>query len=314
MRNIIFGPIISRRFGTSLGVDVSPETKRCNFDCLYCELAPKQTMEVSDTPLEVDEIIEALQEALHHHENIDVITLTANGEPTMYPKFTELTQALVQVKENKELLILTNSASIHNPKIQKSLHLFDQVKCSLDAVTKEVFEKIDRPHKSISIESIVTGLQDFAKTYKGKLIIEVLIVQGINDTKKEIEAISEVVKTLGVHRLDVGTIDRPPAYGVQAVDNDTLENLSTVFDRCINVHVAKRKVVEQTQSFYSVEEILQTLDKRPLTKNDVDKLFDATSKSFLQTLVNQGKVILQEQSDENFYILSTNLQKKRQKA
>lgn len=270
-------------------------------------------MQVSDTPLEVDEIIHALHEALQHHEKIDVITLTANGEPTMYPKFKELTQALVDGKEDKELLILTNSASIHNPAIQESLHLFDQVKCSLDAVSKDAFEKIDRPHESISIERIVTGLQTFAQTYKGKLIIEVLIVKGINDSKQEIQAISDVVKTLGVYRLDLGTIDRPPAYGVHPVSNEELEHLSTLFDSSINVHVAKRKVVEQTQSFYSVEEILQTLDKRPLTKNDVEKLFDETSKSFLQSLVEQGTVALQEQSDEVFYILSTNLQKKRKK-
>ena len=81
--NIIFGPIHSRRFGVSLGVDLSPFVKQCNFDCLYCELAQSQTTQNQTNIVEVDEIIDALKE--HLDEKIDVITLTANGEPTLYP-------------------------------------------------------------------------------------------------------------------------------------------------------------------------------------------------------------------------------------
>ena len=78
--NIIFGPIHSRRFGKSLGVDLSPGKKQCNFDCLYCELAPAATVDSYTKVHKPDEIINELKDALKEHPNTEVITLTANGQ------------------------------------------------------------------------------------------------------------------------------------------------------------------------------------------------------------------------------------------
>ena len=71
MSNIIFGPIYSRRFGKSLGVDLSPEKKQCNFDCLYCELDPAKTMEAQADVLAVETIVSAIEEGLAEHRDID---------------------------------------------------------------------------------------------------------------------------------------------------------------------------------------------------------------------------------------------------
>jgi wyosine [tRNA(Phe)-imidazoG37] synthetase (radical SAM superfamily) len=145
----IFGPVQSRRFGVSLGIDLSASTKQCNFDCLYCELAPKRAMvhQVSVTPVET--IIADLKEALEHHPSIDVITITANGEPTMYPYLDELITQINQIKGNIQTLILSNSACLHAPAVFETLLKLDQVKLSLDAATPETFQKIDRPAEGI---------------------------------------------------------------------------------------------------------------------------------------------------------------------
>ena len=131
----IFGPVASRRFGTSLGIDLSPGTKQCNFDCLYCELAPAATVDSYSEAYKPDEIITELKQALHEHPNADVITLTANGEPTLYPYLDELIEKIDAIKESKQTLILTNTATLSDPKTYKSLLQLDQVKLSLDAVT-----------------------------------------------------------------------------------------------------------------------------------------------------------------------------------
>ncbi|WP_457599000.1 radical SAM protein, partial [Hydrogenimonas sp.] len=86
----IFGPIPSRRFGVSLGIDLSPGRKQCNFDCLYCELSPSKPVERSENPPPVERIITELADALEEHPDTEVITLTANGEPTLYPDLEEL--------------------------------------------------------------------------------------------------------------------------------------------------------------------------------------------------------------------------------
>jgi len=124
--NIIFGPIHSRRFGKSLGVDLSPGKKQCNFDCLYCELDPAKTMGYQDEILEVKTIVYAIRKALEEHEDIDFLTITANGEPTLYPHLSELMDEINKIKGNTKTLILSNAATIDDPKVQDALLKFDE--------------------------------------------------------------------------------------------------------------------------------------------------------------------------------------------
>ena len=183
--NIIFGPINSRRFGMSLGIDLSPTSKQCNFDCLYCELAPSATVSSQTQTIEVNEIITEL--LTHLDENIDVITLTANGEPTLYPHLDKLIDEIDKIKNSTETLILTNSATLIDENVFNALLKLDQVKLSLDAISNDVFRKIDRPHEDIDISQVVEKVTAFSKIYKGKLFIEILFVHGLNDTKEEIQ-------------------------------------------------------------------------------------------------------------------------------
>ena len=143
----IFGPVNSRRFGSSLGIDLSPSTKQCNFDCLYCELAPSATMNTQINTVEVQTIINELK--THLNDKIDVITLTANGEPTLYPHLDTLIDEIDKIKNSTQTLILTNSATLVDNKVFNSLLKLDQVKLSLDAISEDIFKKIDRPHESI---------------------------------------------------------------------------------------------------------------------------------------------------------------------
>ncbi len=100
----IFGPINSRRFGNSLGIDLSPALKQCNFDCLYCELAPAITVDKQNHTIKVPQIIDELKQYLD--EKIDVITITANGEPTLYPYLDDLVNEIDKIKNSTETLIL----------------------------------------------------------------------------------------------------------------------------------------------------------------------------------------------------------------
>ncbi|DAB27447.1 MAG TPA: radical SAM protein, partial [Sulfurimonas sp. UBA10385] len=279
----IFGPINSRRFGSSLGIDLSPALKQCNFDCLYCELAPSATTDKQTNVVEVSTIINGLKE--HLHDKIDVITITANGEPTLYPYLDELIDEINKIKNSTQTLILTNSATLVNDKIFNSLLKLDQVKLSLDGVSEDVFKKIDRPHPSIKIENIVKKVIEFSKTFKGKLFIEILFVKGINDTKEEIQKLNEVLLKLHVTRIDIGTIDRPPAYNVSALSYKELHNASLLFDNALPIHIASRVHAEPNNSNYDDEEILNTLDKRPLTMDDINLLFDEESKKRLEILI-----------------------------
>lgn len=309
--NIIFGPINSRRFGMSLGIDLSPSHKQCNFDCLYCELAPMATVGTQTQTIEVEEIINALKP--HLNANVDVITLTANGEPTLYPRMNQLIEEIDKIKGKTETLILTNSATLMDRDVFDSLLKLDQVKLSLDAVSPDVFKKIDRPHESIKVEDIVESVVAFSKAYKGKLFIEILFVHELNDTPAEVKKLNDVLLSINAQRVDLGTIDRPPAYPVVGISYKELHEISMAFDSSLPIHIASRIHAEPNNAPYSEEEILNTLDKRPLTQDDINLLLDEESKVRLQTLLDEEEVSIKMVGNLEFLVPTSNVKRKRKK-
>jgi len=303
--NIIFGPVNSRRFGKSLGIDLSPSKKQCNFDCLYCELAPAKTMDSYDDVVSVKEIMDALKATLGEHQDIDVLTITANGEPTLYPYLSELMDEINKVKGTIKTLILSNAANIHKPYIQEALQKFDTVKLSLDCATGRCLKRLDRAHKSIDVEDIKNGMLSFKEKFSKPLILEILIVKGVNDSEEEINALNEYLLKLNPTRIDIGTIDRPPAYYVEALAYEDLREISLEFDSSLPVYIATRKVVNGKPSHYASEDILETIKKRPLTLADIEVLFDRESQDRLQLLVNEKEIKIETCSGYDFFVQNT---------
>jgi wyosine [tRNA(Phe)-imidazoG37] synthetase (radical SAM superfamily) len=305
----IFGPINSRRFGSSLGIDLSPALKQCNFDCLYCELAPAVTVDAQINTVDTRTIVDELKE--HLSNKIDVITLTANGEPTLYPHLSELIDEIDKIKNKTQTLILTNSATIVDDKIFNTLLKLDQVKLSLDAISDDIFKKIDRPHTNIKIQEVLKKVQEFSKVYKGKLFIEILFVHGLNDTKEEIAKLNKALLGIQASRVDLGTIDRPPAYPVMGISYKELHEASLMFDSSIPIHIASRVHAEPNNSEYSEEDILNTLDKRPLTIDDINLLFNEPSKERLKTLIKERKILKKAVGNLEFLLPNANVKRKR---
>lgn len=286
--SIIFGPIPSRRFGISLGVDLSPSKKQCNFDCLYCELEGAKTVNEMDTYPSVDDVISAIQNTFDKHPKIDVITLTANGEPTLYPNLDELVDRLNKIKANTKTLILSNGSTIYKKGVFETLLKIDTVKLSLDCVSAKCFKKLDRQSKDVEIEKIVPAMYEFSKKTKNNFVLEVLFVKTLNDKEEEIELLYEAIKKINPNRVDIGTIDRPPAYKVRPVSYEFLEYVANKFVG-INTNIVYKNRPKQIQA-YTKEQILSTLERRPLTQEDIENMFDDDSKKALYELLEDKKV------------------------
>ncbi|MFY9074873.1 radical SAM protein [Malaciobacter mytili] len=295
--SIIFGPIPSRRFGISLGIDLSVSKKQCNFDCLYCELKPAKTMDKMSEYPSVEEIINEVKKSFEKHPKIDVITLTANGEPTLYPKLDELIQELLKL--NAKTLILSNGSTIYKKEVFDALLKLHMVKLSLDCVSEKCFKKLDRVHKSVEIDKIVPAMMEFSKKFKNDFILEVLFVKDLNDNKEEIALLYEAIKKINPTRVDIGTIDRPPAYKVQPVSFETLESIANSF-KGINVNIAYKNRPKLLQSF-TKEEIISMLSRRPLTFEDIENMYDENSKKELENLLKEGKISIIDSSGLKFY-------------
>ena len=267
---------------------------------MYCELKGAKTVAfASDTPL-VENIIQQLQEALVKHQHIDVITLTANGEPTLYPDLDILVDKINRIKGTHKLLILSNGSTISNPAIQAILSKIDIVKLSLDCVSEKCFKKLDRAHGSIDIDSIIEGMKVFRQSYQGELVIEILVVKGFNDTKAEFEKLNQVLQAIGPNRIDVGTIDRPPAYGVEAVSMERLIELSSYLSD-LPVHIAYSKHYIAQKRTFTEDEILAMMQRRPQSFEDIHACFDEHSLENLKRLLEDKKVFIKQIAGVSFY-------------
>ena len=298
---LIFGPINSRRFGMSLGIDLSPKQKSCNFDCVYCELKGSKPVEEIENPPSVNEIIGALKEALKVHQNIDVITLTANGEPTLYPHLKELVAKVNEIKGKAKTLILSNGSGARDQKICEALQGLDIVKFSLDSAVQSTFKKIDRNKSGIEVNELIKAMAKFRKEFKGELVLEILVVAGFNDKEEEFTALNEAINEIAPHRVDVGTIDRPPAYNVKGVDASRLEELASKING-VPVTIARAHKIEQKYEF-SKSEILAMLERRPQTTANVEENFSEHSKQILNKLLQDDVVYQTDVAGVKFYKL-----------
>ncbi|MCK5111325.1 MAG: radical SAM protein [Arcobacteraceae bacterium] len=284
----------------SLGVDLSPYQKQCNFDCLYCELAPAQTTDHQDKIVPIDTIITELKTSLLKHKNLDVITLTANGEPTLYPYLDELIDEIDKIKGDVKTLILSNGANINDKNIQNTLSKIDIVKLSLDCANPKGFRKIDRAFGDIDIADIINGMVEFKKIYKGEFVIEVLLVKDVNDKIDDIKALKAALDKIKPDRIDLGTIDRPPAYDVMPISYEKLRQIQNDLGK-LPINITARTSQKIKQQFFTKDEIIQTLKMRPLTLLDIENLFDETSQNIFKELVKKGLIIKNTIASVEFY-------------
>lgn len=307
--DIIFGPVQSRRFGESLGIDLSPKTKQCNYDCLYCELKGKKAQDSMQEILEVEEILEAIKKGLKQFKNIQSLTITANGEPTLYPYLYELMLRLEDIKGGVQTLLLTNGSLLWDLSVSRACLLFDKVKFSLDAISPEVFKKIDRPTKNISLEQILQGIYQFSADFSGELYAEILFVKNINDSLDEIKKMARFLAPMRLKRLDISSIDRPPAYKVSPISQEQLEIFARIFrDFKIPTFLPTRTPNTKKENLnLSQDEILKTLALRPMSKEDIESLWNEESINRLEILHQEKKVNINNVNGINFFITKGNL-------
>jgi len=299
--NHIFGPVYSRRFGISLGIDLSSKLKQCNFDCLYCELKGAKTVDEQSVVTPVQELKKEIKEALELHKNLDVITITANGEPTLYPWLSSVIEFVNAHKNGAKSLILSNGFSICQKDTFETLMKFDIVKLSLDSALKNSFLKLDRPSgKSVDIESLIECMSKFSRSFSGFFVLEALFVKNINDSNDDIKALKEAFAKINPNRIDIGTIARPPAYNVLPITEDRLLEIAELLKPLPVVVTGASHREEQKKSF-SKEDILSLLVKRPLDKEEIALLFDTDSKNRLESLALEEKIVKKDFKGKIFY-------------
>ncbi len=247
----------------------------------------------------VEDIIKEIKNNFLLHPKIDVLTLTCNGEPTLYPKLNELIEEINKIKGNTKTLILSNGSTIYKEEIFNLLLKIDIVKLSLDCVSEKCFKKLDRVNNSIETGKIVPAMINFSKQMKNDFVIEILFVKDLNDKDEEIQLLKTAIEQINPRRLDLGTIDRPPAYDVKPISYESLENIANQFKN-VNVNIVYKNRQKLIQSF-NKSEIVSMLKRRPLTKEDIENIYDDKSIVILEDLIKNKIITIINSGGVDFY-------------
>lgn len=235
----IYGPVPSWRLGSSLGIDpISRKEKICTFDCVYCQIG--ETKIFSDERkifVPASEIIRELD--LLPPVQIDYITFSGAGEPTLAKNLGEMIKAVKGVTKTK-IAVITNSSLMDRQDVQGDLLSADFIIAKLDAASMEVFEKINRPMKTIKFDIIVQALKKFRGIYKGKLALQIMFIE---ENKKFAREIARIAKQINPDEVQINTPLR--LCGVKPLPEAELNVIEGYFEdlNVISVYKAEKKKI-----------------------------------------------------------------------
>ena len=232
---IAYGPIHSRRLGTSLGVELMPlEHKLCTFNCVYCECGWNEHVIHPKLPSR-EEVRAALEAKLKEDIPLDVITFSGNGEPTLHPDFLGIIKDTISLRDKycpkAKVSVLSNSTQLGRPDVVKALRLCDNRILKLDAATDEMMRRIDLPvNEHLDVATII----DWLKQFNGDFILQTCFLKGMhnglildNTTSEELSAWYQVVDELHPKQIMIYVIDRKtPEEHLEKIPREKMESIA----------------------------------------------------------------------------------------
>ena len=210
---IAFGPVPSRRLGRSLGVNNIPP-KVCTYSCVYCQLGRTVNMQIERRAFyEPEEILKAVWDkvgrARESGEPIDYLTFVPDGEPTLDIHLGLEIDALRPL--GIKVALITNASLIWRGDVRDDLMKADWVSLKVDSTLEEVWRRINRPHRTLRLDSILDGMLEFTKAYRGELVTETMLVEGINDSDDHVREVADFLARLKPATAYFSIPTRPPA-------------------------------------------------------------------------------------------------------
>jgi wyosine [tRNA(Phe)-imidazoG37] synthetase (radical SAM superfamily) len=300
----VYGPVPSRRLGFSLGVDIVPY-KACTLDCIYCQLG-RTTQKVIDrkpyTPKE--EIFKEIRIFLNKRTNIDFITFSGSGEPTLNSDIGELIRE-IKAMTFTPLAVLTNGTLLFMKNVQKDLLEADVVLPSLDAASQHVFKKINRPHNSLNMESIINGLKGFRRIFNGQIWLEIMLIKGYNDDPQELSKIKKAVSKIRPDKIHLNTVIRPPSeMYAEPLSIEEMTGIKEFFGKeCEVIGEFRAKARKRTEDIRLYT--LETTKRRPLTTIDIANIFgisESNATMMMERLKTEGVVTERRHRTKKYYI------------
>ncbi|RLE86354.1 MAG: radical SAM protein [Thermoprotei archaeon] len=312
MADIVFGPVPSRRLGRSLGINNIPPPKRCSYSCIYCQLGRTKILTTErrrfyDTRVLKRALSERLTEI--NEDDIDYITFVPDGEPTLDESLGEHVK-VIRESLDKPIAILTNSSLISIEGVRRDLMKFDLVSIKLDAVSEEVWRKINRPHPSLNLSDILDGMRIFRREFPGKLLSETMLIDGVNSERSEIKQIADELSKIDPDKAYLAIPTRPPAENwVKPVNEEKLVESYEVFSESLGRDRVELLIGYEGMEFKigrdPVKDLLSIATIHPIR---LDYIYQILSKlihnpnELIERLVNSGEMRIVKYRGKTFLI------------
>jgi len=233
-RGILYGPIDSRRLGKSLGINLMPRNyKLCSFNCVYCHygLTDKCTMDlgkyVKDLP-QFDDVVRAVEQAAKSSMVFDYLTFSGNGEPTLHPRFADLVDEVVRIRDlhrpRVKVALLSNSTGLVYRSVRDSIPKIDLPVFKLDSGRGGKFKAMNRPAREVHFREVLDRLMSL-----GNICLQTVLIDGTpsNVGKEELSAYFKHVSRIKPREVHIYSIDRPvPNSKISLISPKELEKIA----------------------------------------------------------------------------------------
>ena len=307
----VFGPVPSRRLGHSLGINNIP-AKICTYSCVYCQLGNTTQMQVERQPFYKPELIfrevnAKIDKVKSQGEPIDYLTFVPDGEPTLDIALGKEIDLLKKL--NIRIAIITNASLIYREDVRKELTKADLVSIKVDTVSESMWHRINRSHRFLKLNNILEGILEFAKDYKGDIITETMLINGINDTEDEVEKVAEFLSKLGPHMAYVAIPTRPPAEKwVKTASEQAVNMAYQKFSEVLGHDKTEYLIGYEGTAFAFTgnveEDLLSITSVHPMRKDAVEEFLKRanTDWSIVKKLISKEKLIELEYMGNRFYM------------
>jgi wyosine [tRNA(Phe)-imidazoG37] synthetase (radical SAM superfamily) len=296
----LFGPVPSRRLGRSLGVDIIPH-KVCTLNCIYCEVGKTTDCHTDRKRFyNPEEILSEFKENYADiKEELDVVTITGAGEPTLSSDFGYILREIKKICEHP-VAVLTNSTLLTDESVQEELLAADIVVPSIDAATQDAYKKICAPHRSITVNEVNEAVVEFSGKFSGRLLIEILLCDGINDNLGEIGKIADIIKRCRYEMVQLNTVHRPPAFSRAKTvsENFLIDAAIYLKQQGINVEPVGNFIKGLSAGSVTTGEVERLLTMRPCSIDDMAKVFGVSEEELLPKLKEIGDENLEKREHQ----------------
>lgn len=277
----VFGPVPSRRLGISLGVDLVV-SKSCNLNCIFCECGATKKIQLERKRFkDMNEILEEISAVLKDIKP-DYITFSGSGEPTLSLDLGNISKAIKEdLKYEGKICLITNSLLLADENLMKELEYIDLIVPTLNTLTQDIFEKIVRPDYRTSVEEIRKGFINLNNSnYKGKIWIEIFILENVNDSDKNFVDIANFLKSENIRydKIQLNTIDRVGAErDLKAISFKKISRAKKILEEngLNNIEIIKSLgELEEDKKIQVNQELLDNMkQKRLYQEEEINKIF-----------------------------------------